>query len=95
MFADLQSGGCHPFHMPCGVFLDEAERAESRCIRCVMRFGAGPATSVLDENCKTEEFENLHVVGTSFFPSIGAASPPLTAMANSDPRRDHLLERMT
>ena len=34
LFGDLQSGGYHPFHAPCGVLLDEAERARSTCIRC-------------------------------------------------------------
>jgi choline dehydrogenase-like flavoprotein len=31
---DLQAGGYHPFSAPCGVLLDEAERARSACIRC-------------------------------------------------------------
>jgi choline dehydrogenase-like flavoprotein len=47
------------------------------------RFGADPATSVLDENCKAHELDNLYVVDTSFFPSIGAVNPALTAMANA------------
>ena len=36
----------------------------------------------------------LSVVDTSFFPSIGAVNPALTAMANSLRVGDHLLERM-
>jgi len=47
------------------------------------RFGADPATSVLDVNCKAHELDNLYVVDTSFFPSIGAVNPALTAMANA------------
>ena len=35
---------------------------------------------MLDENCKTHELDNLYVVDTSFFPSIGAVNPALTAM---------------
>ena len=31
---ELQSGGYHPFHAPCGILLDEADRARSTCIRC-------------------------------------------------------------
>ena len=31
---DLQKGGYHPFHAPCGILLDEADRAKSACIRC-------------------------------------------------------------
>ena len=44
-----------------------------------VRFGADPATSVLDVNCKAHELDNLYVVDTSFFPSIGAVNPSLTA----------------
>ncbi len=45
------------------------------------RFGTDPATSVLDVNCKAHEVDNLYVVDTSFFPSIGAVNPALTAKA--------------
>jgi choline dehydrogenase-like flavoprotein len=58
------------------------------------RFGTDPATSVLDVNCKTHELDNLYVVDTSFFPSIGAVNPALTAMANALRVGDHLLERL-
>ena len=58
------------------------------------RFGTDPATSVLDTNCKAHELDNLYVVDTSFFPSIGAVNPALTAMANAIRVGDHLLERM-
>jgi choline dehydrogenase-like flavoprotein len=57
------------------------------------RFGTDPATSVLDVNCKAHELDNLYVVDTSFFPSIGAVNPALTAMANALRVGDHLLER--
>ncbi len=58
------------------------------------RFGTDPATSVLDTNCKAHELDNLYVVDTSFFPSIGAVNPALTAMANALRVGDHLLERL-
>ncbi len=58
------------------------------------RFGSDPATSVLDTNCKAHELDNLYVVDTSFFPSIGAVNPALTAMANALRVGDHLLERL-
>ncbi len=58
------------------------------------RFGADPATSVLDADCKAHEVDNLYVVDTSFFPSIGAVNPALTAMANALRVGDHLLQRM-
>ncbi|HEY6317732.1 MAG TPA: GMC family oxidoreductase [Acidimicrobiia bacterium] len=57
------------------------------------RFGADPTTSVLDENCKAHELDNLYVVDTSFFPSIGAVNPGLTAMANGIRVGEHVLER--
>jgi choline dehydrogenase-like flavoprotein len=58
------------------------------------RFGTDPATSVLDVNCRAHELDNLYVVDTSFFPSIGAVNPSLTAMANALRVGDHLLERL-
>ena len=30
----LAKGGYHPFHAPCGIMLDEADRPRSTCIRC-------------------------------------------------------------
>jgi choline dehydrogenase-like flavoprotein len=58
------------------------------------RFGTDPKTSVLDTNCKAHELDNLYVVDTSFFPSIGAVNPALTAMANALRVGDHLLSRL-
>jgi choline dehydrogenase-like flavoprotein len=58
------------------------------------RFGTDPATSVLDTNCKAHELDNLYVVDTSFFPSIGAVNPALTAMANAIRVGEHLHERL-
>lgn len=58
------------------------------------RFGSDPRSSVLDVDCKAHELDNLYVVDTSFFPSIGAVNPALTAMANGLRVGDHLLERL-
>jgi choline dehydrogenase-like flavoprotein len=58
------------------------------------RFGTDSATSVLNTDCKAHELDNLYVVDTSVFPSIGAVNPGLTAMANSLRVGDHLLERL-
>ena len=58
------------------------------------RFGTDPATSALDVNCKAHELDNLYVVDTSFFPSIGAVNPALTAMANAIRVGEHLTERL-
>lgn len=41
------------------------------------------------------EMDNLYVVDTSIFPSIGAVNPALTAMANAIRVGEHLLSRMS
>jgi choline dehydrogenase-like flavoprotein len=58
------------------------------------RFGTDPTTSVLDVNCKAHELDNLYVVDTSFFPSIGAVNPALTAIANAIRVGEHLADRL-
>ncbi len=42
-----------------------------------------PRHRSLDTDCKAHDLDNLYVVDTSFFPSIGAVNPALTAMANA------------
>ena len=56
--------------------------------------GTNPKTSVLDTNCKAHELDNLYVVHPSFFVSIGAVNPSLTAIANAIRVGDHLLQRL-
>jgi choline dehydrogenase-like flavoprotein len=58
------------------------------------RFGRDPATSALNVDCRAHELDNVYVVDTSVFPSIGAVNPALSAMANSLRVGDHLLERL-
>jgi choline dehydrogenase-like flavoprotein len=58
------------------------------------RFGTDPKTSVLDVDCKAHELDNLYVVDTSFFVSIGAVNPSLTAMANALRVGDRMRERL-
>ncbi|MGA9284365.1 MAG: GMC family oxidoreductase [Solirubrobacteraceae bacterium] len=58
------------------------------------RFGSDPASSALNEDCRAHEVDNLYVVDTSFFPSIAAVNPALTAMANALRVGDHLLQRL-
>jgi choline dehydrogenase-like flavoprotein len=58
------------------------------------RFGTDQGTSVLDTDGKAHELDNLYVVDTSFFPSIGAVNPALTAMANALRVGAHLTERL-
>jgi choline dehydrogenase-like flavoprotein len=59
------------------------------------RFGTDPATSVLDVDCKAHDLDNLYVVDSSFFPSIGAVNPTLTIIANALRVGQHLNERLT
>ena len=58
------------------------------------RFGADPATSVLDLDCKAHELDNLCVADASFFPSIGAVNPTLTIIANALRVADRIKERL-
>ncbi|MBV1705495.1 MAG: GMC family oxidoreductase, partial [Hyphomicrobiales bacterium] len=48
-----------------------------------MRFGADPAASVLDLDCRAHEVDNLYVADAAFFPSSGAVNPTLTIIANA------------
>lgn len=59
-----------------------------------VRFGHDPADSALDVNCKAHDLDNLYVVDTSFFPSIGAVNPSLTAMANALRVGDRIADRL-
>jgi choline dehydrogenase-like flavoprotein len=59
-----------------------------------VRFGTDPSSSALDVNCKAHDLDNLYVVDTSFFPSIGAVNPSLTAIANALRVGDHLADRL-
>jgi choline dehydrogenase-like flavoprotein len=58
------------------------------------RFGSDPGSSVLNTDCRAHELDNLYVVDTSFFPSISAVNPALTAMANAVRVGEHLLLRL-
>ncbi len=73
---------------------EHPDRRGARTRPAPCRFGHDPPTSVLDANCKAHELDNLYVVDTSFFPSIGAVNPALTAMANAIRVGEHLLERL-
>ena len=58
------------------------------------RFGSDPKSSVLNTNCQAHEVDNLYVVDTSFFPSIGAVNPALTAIANAIRVGEHIRDRL-
>ena len=59
-----------------------------------VRFGKDPAASVLDPDCKAHQLDNLYVVDTSFFPSVGAVNPTLTLVANALRVGDHIKARL-
>ena len=89
--------GMHPHHLiPRDVYMkNDIPVAGCAHQAGTVRFGTDPATSVLDTDCKAHELDNLYVVDTSFFPSIGAVNPALTAMANALRVGDHLLSRLS
>ncbi|MEV4604108.1 GMC oxidoreductase [Amycolatopsis sp. NPDC049253] len=69
--------GMHPHHLiPRDVYMqNDIPVAGCAHQAGTVRFGRDPATSVLDTDCKAHEVDNLYVVDTSFFPSIGVRSP--------------------
>ncbi len=89
--------GMHPDHLiPRDIYMkNDIPIAGCAHQAGTVRFGDDPATSVLDSDCKAHEVDNLYVVDTSFFPSIGAVNPALTAMANALRVGDHLLARLS
>jgi choline dehydrogenase-like flavoprotein len=92
----LAHTGMHPDHLiPRHAYLKTAIPVAGCAHQAgTCRFGTDPDTSVLDTDCRTHELDNLYVVDTSFFPSIGAVNPALTAMANALRVGDHLLDRL-
>jgi choline dehydrogenase-like flavoprotein len=94
---NLNHLGMHPHHLiPRDVYMkNDIPIAGCAHQAGTVRFGSDPATSVLDTDCKAHEVDNLYVVDTSFFPSIGAVNPALTAMANALRVGDHLLARLS
>ena len=93
---NLDHLGMHPHHL---IPRDAYMKNDIPVAGCAhqsgtVRFGNDPRTSVLDADCKAHELDNLYVVDTSFFPSIGAVNPALTAMANAMRVGDHILSRL-
>ena len=92
--AMLERIDCHPHLIPNELYFSKSipiAGVGHQAGTC--RFGADPHTSVLDVNCKAHELDNLYVVDTSFFVSIGAVNPSLTAIANALRVGDHLIGR--
>ena len=92
----LNNLGMHPEHLlPRNLYMkNELDFTAVAHQAGTCRFGSDPATSVLDVNCKAHQLDNLYVVDTSFFPSIGAVNPGLTAMANALRVGEHLRQRL-
>lgn len=59
-----------------------------------LKFGRNPKTSVLNENCRAHDIDNLYAVDASFFVSSGAFNPSLTIAANALRVGDHIKEVM-
>ncbi len=92
----LKDMGCHDHLIPNTLYLGKHMPIAAVAHQTgTCRFGTDPNTSVLDLNCKAHELDNLYVVDTSFFPSIAAVNPSLTAIANALRIGDHLSERLT
>jgi choline dehydrogenase-like flavoprotein len=92
----LNHMGMHPDHLiPRSIYM-KTEIPIAGCAHQAgtCRFGTDAKASVLDPNCKAHELDNLYVVDTSFFVSIGAVNPSLTAIANAIRVGDHLLQRL-
>ena len=93
MLADL---GFHKRSHQRGVYLHEGMNIAATAHQAgTARFGDDPATSVLDLDCKAHQLDNLYVVDSSFFPSIGAVNPTLTIIANALRVGDHLVGRLS
>jgi choline dehydrogenase-like flavoprotein len=77
--------GMHEHHLPSlSVYLHNGMPIGATAHQAdTVRFGHDPADSALDVNCKAHGIDNLYVVDTSFFPSVGAVNPSPTASANA------------
>lgn len=91
----LKSTGPHTHVFPNTVYLSQQIPIAGVAHQAgTLRFGSDPKTSVLDLNCKAHDLDNLYVVDSSFFPSIGAVNPSLTVIANALRVADILAEQM-
>ncbi|MDT0467865.1 GMC family oxidoreductase [Streptomyces gibsoniae] len=92
----LSSLGMHRNHLlPHSLYLHKGMPIGATAHQAgTVRFGDDPRSSALDIHCKAHDLDNLYVVDTSFFPSIGAVNPSLTAIANALRVGDHIAERL-
>jgi choline dehydrogenase-like flavoprotein len=59
------------------------------------RMAANPRQGVVDADSRVHDIANLHVAGSSVFPTCGAANPTLTIVALALRLADHLRERLS
>ena len=59
------------------------------------RVGSDHASTVLNTDCRVHELDNLYVIDTSFFPSIGAVNRAPNPMANAVRVRDRQADAWT
>ncbi len=70
--------------LPLGLKLDKRMPIEATAHQCgTLRMGSEAAQSVLNEDCRAHEVNNLYVADASVFPSSAAVNPGLTIMANA------------
>ncbi|MFO1002322.1 MAG: GMC family oxidoreductase [Planctomycetaceae bacterium] len=62
---------------------DDARARIANHILGGLRFGIDASDSVLDQDCRHWQFDNLYVADGSFMPTSGGANPTLTIQANS------------
>ena len=80
----LSKAGAHPVLLERSLYLGKNIPIGGTAHQAgTARFGADPATSVLDPDCKTHQLDNLYLADASFFPSIGSVNPTLTIIANA------------
>lgn len=80
----LGKAGAHPVLLERSLYLGQNVPIGGTAHQAgTARFGADPATSVLDLDCKAHELDNLYLADASFFPSIGSVNPTLTIVANA------------
>ena len=90
----LSAAGAYPFLLDRSLYLGKDIPVGGTAHQAgTARFGADPATSVLDADCRAHEVQNLYVADGSFFPSIGAVNPTLTIIANALRVADKIKDR--
>lgn len=91
----LSKVGAHPVLMERSLYLGKDIPIGGTAHQAgTARFGADPASSVLDLDCKAHELDNLYITDASFFPSIGAVNPTLTIIANALRIADIIKDRL-